>query len=96
MLPFRCCGKQHADRSIPRKANEWWQSLPCNNVSVCPSYSIDAFFILLSAFSDSLRHESTVTPIVGSGVLELEYLLLGINQLPFVTYVGISLHGIGC
>lgn len=71
------------------------QQLPYNNVSVCPSYSIDAFFILLSAFSDSLRHESAIPAIVGRGVLELEYLFFGINELPFVTYVGISLHRIG-
>lgn len=80
MLPFKCCGKQHADRSIPRKAKEWWQSLPCNNVSVCHSYLIDAFFILLSAFSDSLRYESTIPPIVGGVVLDSEYLLFGINE----------------
>lgn len=95
MLPFRCYGKQHADRSIPRKANEWWQSLPCNNVSVCHSYLIDAFFILLSAFSDSLRYESTIPPIVGGVVLDSEYLLFGINELSFVPNVGINLHGIG-
>lgn len=82
MLPFKCCGKQQADRSIPRKAKEWWQSLPCNNVSVCHSYLIDAFFILLSAFSDSLRHESTISPIVGGGGgSQNTYFLVQMNSL---------------
>lgn len=71
------------------------QQLLCNNVSVCPSYSIDAFFILLSAFSDSLRHKSTIPPIVGGVVLDSEYLLFGINELSFVPNIGINLHGIG-